>query len=249
MLKVAEINDWPLGHIKIVLVRPRFPENIGMIARAAANMGCPNLVLIEPEIWNEEKAAVLATSKGMPVLKSIEFASSLDAALAGCNLAIGTTARLGGWRADTLTPWQAAEMLMAENAGIGALVFGSEDKGLTNEDICSCTAIAHISTAFASSLNLAQAALIMLYECHKLARDSHSVRNSQGMISIGEEKRLLMKLKEALLELDCLHGQNPDYFFRQWQGLFRRMRIKRHEYDAFMGFLRQLNHRLEKGRK
>jgi tRNA/rRNA methyltransferase len=93
--------------LAVVLVRPRFPENIGAAARACANFGCSRLVLVAPERWEEDKALPLATPKGADILRRLEIFDDLPAALAGFAYAFGTTARTGGWRRDLVTPAQA----------------------------------------------------------------------------------------------------------------------------------------------
>lgn len=236
----------PSDSLALLLVRPRFPENIGMCARACANMGVSQIVLVQPERWNMEAANPLATSQATSILQHIQVAASLPEALAPFNWAVATTARLGGWRRNILHPEQAARTIhdVRINGGRAALVLGSEDKGLTNEEISQCDAIAHISTDAGRSLNLAQAAMIMLYECHKLGHRPQASKNEQH-IDHEEQQRLEAALQQALLALDCLRGQNPAYDFLQWQHLLRRCRLKRHEYDAFMGLCRQIRNKVK----
>ena len=169
-----------LSNVQIVMVRTRFPENIGMAARACANMGVRNITLVNPELWaqkhtqgNEEyiaKAKNLATSAGCDLIDQIQTAPNLAQALAQNTICIGTTARTGGWRQGILTPEAAAQLAwqqLLENGRV-AFVFGSEDKGLENHDIELCTHLVSIPTAAsAASLNLAQAILILLYELRK----------------------------------------------------------------------------------
>ena len=254
-----------LDALEVVLVRTRFPENIGMAARACANMGCGRLCLVAPERWEMEKARPLATPKGLPVLESIRLAPSLAEAVAGSTLVMGTTARLGGWRRSVLTADQAGALAAgALRAGERvSLVFGSEDRGLSNEELLSCQRLVTIPTAGeASSLNLAQAVLILLYECGRALRGA-SVRNcadsAEGpeaapgaacggrRITAAEQERLLEAFKAMLLTLDALHGDNPDYFLLPWRRLFGRAGLRRHEYDALMGLCRQVRNKL--GRK
>lgn len=84
-----------LEGIQTVLVKTRFPENIGMAARACANMGCPSICLVDPERWDREKAAPLATAKGQGLLDTVQVRSALAEAVAASSLVLGTTARTG----------------------------------------------------------------------------------------------------------------------------------------------------------
>lgn len=231
----------------VVLIRPRFPENIGMAARACANMGCRALILVQPERWDRQKAEPLATTQGLPVLDELQIFSTPEEALGSFQFLAGTTARLGGWRREVLCPEEAAQKLVqAGSAGQKcALLFGSEDRGLSNEEISHCHFLVHIPTTAASSLNLAQAVLILLYECLKAQRNTPPLTENNGAwITHNEQMRLEQNLKTALLKLDCLHGQNPDYFFCQWQHILRKARLRPHEYACLMGFIRQINNHL-----
>ena len=245
-----------LEGLRVVLVNTRFPENVGMAVRACANMGCGDLVLAAPERWIPEKAAPLATPKGLPLLGHVAVADSLEEATADCHLIVGTTARTGGWRRALESPEQAAGVIASALARgeRAALVFGSEDRGLENAQIERCQRIVTIPTSGeASSLNLAQAVLLLLYECAKAARRRIADQRASTAacadgeaagITGAESERLMASLKDALLRLDAIHGDNPDYFLMPWRRLFARARLRRHEYDAFMGLCRQIRNRV-----
>ena len=246
-----------LENVEVVLVRTRFPENIGMAARACANMGCAHLCLVAPERWDIAKARPLATPKGLPVLEHIRVVPSLAEAVAKSRLVLGTTARLGGWRKSVLTADQAGSVTArAVRAGERvSLVFGSEDRGLSNEESLLCQRLVTIPTSGeASSLNLAQAVLLVLYECARALRGTappgeapsgeDTPRTGARGITAAEQERLMTHFKAMLLALDVLHGDNPEYFLLPWRRLFGRARLRRHEYDALMGLCRQVRNKL-----
>ena len=253
-----------LKGLRVVLVNTRFPENIGMAVRACANMGCDDLKLVTPERWLPEKAAPLATPKGMNLLSRVEEKGSLLEAVGDCQCVIATTARTGGWRRAVLSPEQAAEKLVSslERGEKACLVFGSEDRGLENSDIERCQHIVTIPTSGeASSLNLAQSVLLMLYECARRKRAGmqgqeqgqaeHTEKKEEqarqeSHITLADNERLMSSLEEALLRLDVLHGSNPSYFLMPWRRLFARAGLRRHEYDAIMGLCRQILARVPK---
>lgn len=292
-----------LAGLKVVLVATRFPENTGMAARACANMGCPELCLVAPERLDPESSARLATSQGQPLLDSMQVCPDLSTALATSNLVIATTARTGrtgNWRQGIITP-QTAAREVAESLARGervSLVFGPEDKGLDNKAICHCQHLVRIPTdQDSSSLNLAQAVLLLLYECANAVREQNlrqagqirpdlailaepeeaaqtddtarqsdltplaqgeppatavtaaesPVNKGQGRrLSQAEEERLLSCFRQMLLDLDVLHGDNPDYFFLPWKRLFWRANLTRRDHDALMGLTRQVKRLLGK---
>lgn len=242
-----------LPDLEIILVNTRFPENIGMVARACANFGCKNICLIEPEKKDLLNAIPLATPKGLDILKNIRYSPSLSDAVASSNCVFATTARIGGWRKSLLQPAEAAEKMALYKGQKISLVFGSEDRGLLNTEIAICDYVVNIPTnREASSLNLAQAALIMLYEYsraikkHNISHNEASSQTNHGkQITNMEKSRLLETFKNMLLEIDWLHGNNPDYFMIQWREIFSKAQLKRNEYDALMGLCRQIHNKLK----
>lgn len=245
-----------MRRLRLVLVRTRFPENVGTAARASANFGHAPLYLIDPERWGESgkaKALPLATAQGAPMLDDLTLSSSLAEAVAPCTLVIGTTARTGGWRRRLFTPGQAAARA-AERLTAGehvALVFGPEDRGLSNEDLEHCGMLVTVPTApDASSLNLAQAVLLLVYECFLALPDAPRVQDHGAMSRrvTQEERGILHRtLKKTLLDLDFLHPDNPDYFFLPMARFLDRADLRRHEMDMFMGICRQIRNKASGG--
>lgn len=238
--------------LRVVMVKTRFPENVGMAARACANMGADEIVLVDPELWHIEKARPLATAKGQTLLEAVRVVPSLAEALTGTSLVLGTTARTGGWRREWLSPEKAAQETaeaLADNASV-ALVFGPEDRGLDNDEVELCHRLVTIPTMpGVSSLNVAQALLLILYECHKArskgrqpASDSSPLASRR--MNTEERERLTATLKDTLLQLDYLHGDNPDYFMMPFRRFLGRVALRRHEYDTLMGICRQIRYKL-----
>ena len=130
-----------------------------------------------------------------------------------------------------------------------AIVFGCEDRGLSNADIEQCQRLVTIPTAGeASSLNLAQAILILTYECMKaVSREDPqpALGNDPGQqsrrITHEEQALLYAKLKETLLAIDYLKDDNPDYFLMPLRRFLGKSGLRRHEMDMLMGICRQVN--------
>jgi tRNA/rRNA methyltransferase len=161
--KMSQILN--LDHITLVLHQPRFAENIGASARAAWNMGLSRLIVVNPEDTDWERMTKLSTHVARGLLEKMEIYDSLAEALAPFQYIIGTTARLGGQRKEIFDPGQAAEKIRSLGSQNRiALLFGPENRGLSNEELRFCHCTVHIPTVSASSLNLAQAVLILSYE-------------------------------------------------------------------------------------
>lgn len=248
---LLESTQAALRHLEIVLSGTKFPENVGMAARACANTGCGRLTLVAPQWWDLEKARPLATAQGEPFLEALEVKPTLGEAVGQCVLTVGTTARTGGWREGLLTPEQAAEEiapLLMEHQPV-AVVFGSEDKGLGNAEIEQCQRLVTIPTASgASSLNLAQAVLILGYECMKATArltPQPPLGKTPGprsrRITQAEQERLYARLRELLLDIDFLKKDNPDYFLMPLRRFLGKSGLRRHEMDMLMGICRQVD--------
>lgn len=244
-----------LQQLDLILTGTKFPENVGMAARACANMGVSSLMLAAPSWWDADKARPLATGKGETVLDNVRVVPSLREALAPTVFSVATTARLGGWRREILSPEEAAQELVAHMAeGRVALVMGPEDRGLSNEDIEQCGRIACIPTSGdASSLNVAQASLILLYECARAAR-KHSgqprprLRGDAGslsrLVTHDEQERVYATLRDILLDIDYIKPDNPDYFLMPLRRFLGKTPLRRHEMDMLMGICRQIRNRI-----
>jgi tRNA/rRNA methyltransferase len=236
-----------LANICVVLVRTKFPENIGSACRAMANMGLADLRLVAPERLWPEPMARLASSGGAPVLEASRVYDSLPAATADCALAVATTARVGRRRGRLTSPRQAAPQILDWTArGRVALVFGPEDKGLNNEEVDACGLTVCIPTAQAYSLNLAQAVLVLAYEIFNASlalnrgQDTPGPAASPQPASLAELDGLKNHLKQALVAIGSIPEDNPDHFFRPFKATLERAGVSSREARAWRGLARQV---------
>lgn len=157
--------------IRIVLVDTSHPGNIGACARAMKNMGLSSLVLVRPQSYPDPEATARA-SGATDLLVAATVLPTIDAAIAGCGLVFGTSARRrnANWRMLDARA-AAAEMLATCNARPAAVLFGGERNGLANDELARCHALIQIPADPAyESLNLAQAVQIVCYEVMMAAR-------------------------------------------------------------------------------
>ncbi len=170
-----------LDRIQIVLVEPLYGGNIGQVSRAMMNFGLSRLVLVNPREHLTAESYWMARD-GKRIMDEAAVRPTLEAALEGVGLAVGTTRRISKYRRPALTPEELARdlaPLTAENDV--ALVFGREDSGLTAEELNLCQWIVSIpaSERF-PSLNLAQAVLLMGYVLFRstLAPDAEAAKGA-----------------------------------------------------------------------
>lgn len=230
-----------LDNITIVLNRPRYPENIGSAARAACNMGIGSIIVVDPERYDLTRVMKLATHAAWKVVEKIDIRESLGEALGGCNYVVGTTARLGGQRDAAILPKDVAEWLIpiTPNNRV-AIVFGSEDRGLTNEELRFCHKLVTIPTVDFSSLNLAQAVMILCYEIFSAKQDSRQ-RKVPRLASRHELDGMYSQLKEILVRINYLNPENPEYWMLKLRKYFTRLQLQAGEVSIIRGICRQVN--------
>ncbi len=241
-----------MSRAALVMVRPKFAENIGAAARVVANMGLGRLIVVAPEVWSYDRMMTLAVRTGQRViLEATDVFHDLERALAGFHLAVGSTARLGRYRAAVgdvgAVMAEAAEALAA---GRVALVLGPEKDGLTTEEISLCQRLAVISTsASASSLNVAQAAVILAHELRRavIARDHEELSAlPSGRPARREEAEAMYgHVHQVMDAVDPTGHWNR----RVWLAAFRRMLERRglmsHEVRLIRGLCRKIVWALE----
>lgn len=149
-----------MSALRIVLVRPKEPANMGSAARAMKNFGLSELYLVAPQRPLTRHAFALA-SHAEDVLANAVMVATVAEALEGCTLALGTTARDRAAAERVYTPREAAAL---PREGRTAVLFGPEDFGLSNDDLRRCQGYIRIPTAEYASLNLAQAVQLVAYE-------------------------------------------------------------------------------------
>jgi TrmH family RNA methyltransferase len=161
-----------LASVVVVLFEPQDPVNIAATVRAMKNMGVSRLRLVRPVPYETIRLEGIAHGT-MDLIERIEHFDSFDAAVADCLRVFGFTARRRAAKLRVIDPKAAAaELLQLAPEGNVALVLGREDSGLPNEILDRVHAAVTIPTTDHASLNLAQAALIGLYELHLAAADA-----------------------------------------------------------------------------
>jgi tRNA/rRNA methyltransferase len=231
----------PLGQVAVVLNRPRFPENIGAAARAVCNMGVGRLVVVAPENRDETRIQTLATHAAARIVEQISYFDNLTEALAPYHWVVGTTARLGGQRLAIVTPAQLALSLgplLANNQV--ALLFGPEDRGLTNEELRNCHQLVNIPTAEFSSLNLAQAVMVLCYELFK-ATLPPAKEFSPRLASRRELDGMYSQVKDILVRINYIQPDNPDYWMNKLRHFFSRLQLRAGEVSILRGVCRQID--------
>jgi tRNA/rRNA methyltransferase len=230
-----------IDNISIVLQRPRYPENIGAVVRACQNMGIGGLIVVDPQNYDRLKVLKMATHAAAEAVEQIQFKGGLKEALAPFHHVIGTTARLGKQRQEIHTPADIAHKIIPiSQTNRIAILFGPEDRGLTNEDLRFCHDLVNIPTASFSSLNLAQAVMILCYEIFKARRKDTNGFHPR-LANVHELEGMYAHLKDILIRISFINPQNPDYWMNNLKRFFSRMPLRAKEVSIVRGICRQIN--------
>ncbi len=228
-----------LENIAVILVKPMYSENIGSAARACANFGISQLILVNPEEINYEKAKAMATRTGMHVLERMKIFPELSVALEEFNYVVGTTARLGRRRMVYYTPKELAPYIceLSINNKI-AILFGNERLGLSNEDLSYCDKVITIPTTQNASLNIAQAVVIILYE---IFQQASIPRFPRPALATQQELKIMYSIIEATLkEIDYIPHENKVLWFTNIKRFLSKLELTSKEVKIIQGFCRQL---------
>lgn len=250
-----------LEKIRIVLVEPSHPGNIGAVARAMKTMGLTNLALVKPKKFPHCEATNRAAG-AESVLLSAMVVDDIHQATDDCQWVLGTSVRDREVTWPTVDPKQMAQQVM-ERLLVGevvadkqemppiAILFGRENSGLSNEELDLCHAQIRISSdPEYSSLNLGSAVQIMVYEIRMaylallstpptehLEAELSPKQARQVPANMAEQTRHLAHLQDVLLELDFVKTKPPTKLMRKLTRLYNKANLTVEEIHILRGIL------------
>ncbi len=227
-----------LSNIRIVLARPSHPGNIGAAARAMKTMGLSDLWLVSPKKFPHPDAEAMA-SGAVDLLDCATVSDTLEAALTGCVLAIGTSTRLRDLQAALLAPEDAAGKALTEaQAGKVAIVFGNETFGLSKEELACCQALMTIpANPDYSSLNLGAAVQVAAYVLRRMALEENFAEPELDAADLEEVERFYAHLEQTLIRIGFLNPASPKRLMPKLRRLFSRTRLQKEEINILRGML------------
>jgi TrmH family RNA methyltransferase len=227
--------------IRIVLVAPSHPGNIGAVARAMKNMALGQLVLVNPKEFPHPEATARASGAD-DVLAAAHVASSLAEALAGCGYVAATTSRDRDQYFRVVDVRDAAPRIVAQaQLSPAAVVFGAERTGLTNEELEAAHALIRIpsSTAYAS-LNLAMAVQLVAYELFR-ARGVGAAAVAPltaPLATAAEMERLYTHFAQVLEEIEFRdRTQSGTHLMSRIRRFLQRAELDHNEVNILRGVL------------
>jgi len=234
-----------LDSVSIILVRPKFPENIGSVARTMKNTAVSRLIVVNGCSPLHPSAYKLA-SGAEDILERAEEFFTLGEAISEMGCVVGTTSRGGKERYPDFTPEALAKKLIPiSQKNLIGVAFGSEKEGLTNEELSLCHLYARIpSVESFPSLNLAQAVMIV---CYALFQSSVETRKpSIQLAQVGGVESMFEHMQRTLIQIGFLDSNHPKRMMRVLRRLFGRSQMDEREVQILHGIWSQMDHCLRK---
>ena len=230
-----------LSNIRIVLVQTFHPGNIGSALRAMKTMGLSELVLVSPQRFPSEDVVTMAAGASDRV-DTIKVVSSLEEAVAGCSLVMGTSARRRGEKWPLLSASEGGGKLVDEAISSQvALVFGREKTGLTNDELQLCNFHVMISAnPDYPVLNMAQAVQILCYEIWQAYQRVGKQDKIEANVSYPKHEAMetfYQTLEQTLYDVNFIIKQHPGDVMIKLRRLFNRARLESQELNILRGVL------------
>lgn len=233
------------SQIRIVLVNPTDPGNIGATARAMKTMGLTQLYLVEPKSFPHVNASVRA-SHAIDILADTVVVDRLSAALQDCHLVFGTSTRTRELHWTSFSARAAAEKIALNPKQKVAVVFGRERCGLTNKELQQCHFQINIpANPYYSSLNLAAAVQIICYELRMaFLTEFKQEENAIELANVQEQEYFYHHLHDLLNKIEFLKPIRSQQIMDRLRRLFCRSELDINEVKILRGILSAIEKKL-----
>jgi tRNA/rRNA methyltransferase len=236
-----------LAKCRVLLIETHYPGNLGATARVMHNFGLRDLVLVNPIADRSERNAHQMATQGDFILNEARIVSDLTDAINDCVLVVGTSAKSGGlFRQQNVG---APRMIMphivetlAQDRPV-ALLFGPEPTGLSNEIVTRCHYLIQIPTGEDyTSVNLAHAVAICLYELHQCLAATRSVARTPDdtHATVESQEHMFAQLRSALEVIHFLYGDKAEPLMHALRHLLGKARLTAMEVKVLLGLARQI---------
>ena len=231
-----------LDNLRVVLVSPRNPLNVGAAARAMSNFGCLDMRLVNAYrvAVDEARSAVKA---GAVLEKAREFAT-LAEAVADCSLVVGTTSIGNRELQHSLRRLETGGLAIRKHMAAGApaaILFGSEKFGLSNDDMTHCDWLIRIPTRDEhGSMNLGQAVAVTLYELIRSPRAVRAEPRAKKSATVEQLERFTSLLLDAMRESGYIQEKTAESTERKTRRLVKRLDLPATDAEVWQGMLRQI---------
>ena len=231
------------ARIVVILFEPQNPINIGSTIRACANAGITDLRIIRPRIWDLDQVLISAPRLVEFTEKTVRVVTTWEEAVDGLSRVYALTARSRSERHRRFRIHEAIDEIREKQpVGIG-FVFGREDHGLPNKIIDRCSAYLSIETADHRSLNLAQAVMIVVYQCFLAFGEPVSLTPTnvqKNAASFDSLERMMSDAEKALDVISFFKGNQRENILRTLRRIFNKAELDTQELATFWGIWKSI---------
>ncbi|GBO53114.1 methyltransferase [Pseudanabaena sp. lw0831] len=256
-MSLSNVELEAMSNIRIVLVETAGARNLGSVARVMKNFGLTDLWLVNPQCDRFSDEAQHMAVHAPEILENVRIVDSLPSALVGCHRAIATAGRIDEGEMKVTDPKQGLGWLM--QAKVSAIVFGAEDRGLSNAEIQHCQQVMRIPVnPEYPSLNLAQAVGICCYQLqlikesikeHSPCHENLTSQIAQDLIESApidlatraDLEACYQQLEAVLLKIGYVYPHTAVHRLRKFRHIFDRANLSPSEVAMLRGILRQVN--------
>ena len=237
--------------VKIILIETSNSGNIGSTLRAMKTMGFGNLCLVNPKKFPSEEVTALAANAS-DLIDTVQVVNSLEEALNGCNLVVGTSSRdrKVPWPNESITSASPKIIAEADKDNTVAILFGREDRGLTNDELQRCNLHVHIpANKDYPVLNVAMSVQVVCYQLLINRTIDSEIKNNQHwdvpLAEANHVNRLIEHFTDVAEKLEVFNKGNPRQIGARIKRLFTRVGLDEMEVNFMRGFLAAVEKKLE----
>ena len=233
------------ANLKVILVEPNGPLNVGSIARLCSNFEVQELRIVSPKCNIFSLEAKKMALKGQKYLDDCMIFDDLEKAIFDCDLVLASSGRIDVSRdslfesSENIFSW----ILSFKKINNLAIIFGREDRGLTNNELLLANKIFNIPTSYNNpSLNLSHAVSIVLYELNKSYK--RNFNKELKVFNLASSKQIhdsFEEIEEMLLRVGYLLKHTSKAKIRKFKSFISRANTSKHEINVLRGIVHQIN--------
>jgi len=241
------------SNLKVILVEPNGPLNVGSVARLCSNFEVEELRIVSPKCDIFSLEAKKMALKGQKFLKHCQIFDNLEKAILDCDLVLATCGRIDVSKdssfesSEEIFNWS----ISFEKINNFAIIFGREDSGLTNNELLLANKTFNIPTSKNNpSLNLSHAVSIVLYELNRSSK--RNINRKLEVFNLASSKQIhdsFIEIEEMLLEVGYLLKHTSSKKISKFKNYILRANTSKHEINVLRGVIHQINWFLNNSKK
>jgi len=242
-----------ISNLKIILVEPNGPLNVGSVARLCSNFDVDELRIVSPNCDIFSLEAKKMALKGLKFLEQCKIFDNLEKAIFDCDLVLASSGRIDVSKnsffgsTENIFEWT----LSFKEIKNLAIIFGREDRGLTNSELLLANKTFNIPTSQNNpSLNLSHAVSIVLYELNKSSKKNFN--KELEVFNLASSKQIhdaFVEIEEMLLRVGYLLKHTSRTKISKFKNYILRANTSMHEINVLRGIVHQINWFLNNSRK